>query len=334
MTAPRAGSRLGRIVYTNTCFRSNSGGNVVIDRRGGAFADDLYLVMSDNRNGTVYSSNADIFLFKSTDGGSTWIGPSRVNNDRSQLTAGTSSSTINTGRDCLRPEGFVGYTGGGAQSVRGPCRGDFGADQWWPWVDINDFGHLNIIFHDRRLDENSVLGEWPTSRAAPIGRPGNYLVWTWGAQCEVKQANSRECLAPGAVVIPQPTGLVNPGADPQPGQGSAFLGRFPNFGITDVPSNFDYTFRAGIFAGDYNNVAVTPNDTKAYGYFTDARNGRSSGGPAGGAGPQVGRNPLCEQSDVFVDEYSSIGADAGQKQPKSEDSWFLVTPCPTDGTQP
>ncbi len=326
------GQQQSRIVYTNTCFRSNAGGNVVADRRGGAFADDLYMVFSDNRNGTVYSSNADIFLFKSLDGGSTWIGPTRVNNDRSQLTAGPDQFGFGSGRDCLRPPGSIGFGGTSANPFSGPCDGSFGADQWWPWVDINDFGHLNIIFHDRRLDVNSVLGEWPTSRAAPIGSPGNYLVWTWGAQCEVKNANSRECLAPGAVTVAQPTAPVDPGADPVPGQGPTFLGSLHNFGIQDVPSNFDYTFRAGIFAGDYNNVAVTPNDSKAYGYWTDARNGRSSGGPAGGAGPQAGRNPICEQSDVFVDEYSSLGADAGQKQPKPEDARFLVTPCPGDGT--
>jgi hypothetical protein len=319
------GQQSGRIVYTNTCFRSNPGGNVVADRRGGAFADDLYLVMSDNRNGTVYSSNSDVFLFKSVDGGSTWIGPTRVNNDRSQLTAG--AAVVGSGRDCLRPEGFIGFGGTSADPFSGPCRGDFGADQWWPWVDINDFGHLNVVFHDRRLDPSSVRGEWPQSRAAPIGRPGNYLVWTWGAQCHVQQANSRECLAPGAVEIPQPTAPVNPGADPVPGQGPTFLGRLPNFGIQDVPSNFDYSFRAGIFAGDYNNVAVTPNDSKAYAYWTDARNGRSSGGPTT---PQPGRNPICEQADGMVDEYSSLGADAGQKQPKPEDAMFLVTACPID----
>jgi hypothetical protein len=141
-------------------------------------------------------------------------------------------------------------------------------------------------------------------------------------------------MAPGAEVIPQPNAPFNPGADPVPGQGGEFLGSLHNFGITDVPSNWDYTFRAGIFAGDYNNVAVTPNDTKAYGYWTDARNGRSSGGPAGGSGSQPGRNPLCEQADVMVDEYSSEGGSGGQDQPKSEDSMFLVTACPADATSP
>jgi hypothetical protein len=38
----------------------------------------------------------------------------------------------------------------------------------------------------------------------------------------------------------------------------------------------------------------------------DSRNGRSSR-------TQFGRNPACEQADSMVDEYSSTGADAGQK---------------------
>jgi hypothetical protein len=326
------GQQSGRIVYTNSCFRSNSGGNVTVDHRGGAFADDLYLVMADNRNGTVFSSNSDVFLFKSTDGGSSWIGPSRVNNDRSELTAGnvTIGPFQTGGRDCGRPEGFIGFVQLPPELFQA-CIGNFGADQWWPWVDINDFGHLNIVFHDRRLDEDSTAGEWPTSRTIPQGRPGNYLVWTWGGQCHVRKADSRECLAPGATVIPQPTAPVNPGQDPVPGQGAAFLGRFHNFGIQDVPSNFDYTFRAGIFAGDYNNVAVTPNDTKVYAYWTDARNGRSAGGPGS---PQPGRNPSCEQADGMMDEYSSLSADAGQKLPRPEDAMFLVTPCPADATRP
>jgi hypothetical protein len=304
----------GRIVYTNSCFRSNAGGNVVVDKRGGAFADDFYLVMSDNRNGTRVSSNADIFLFKSIDGGSNWIGPTRVNNDRSD-------APVN--RDCLRNPG-------GPEPLQPDCPVGVhtGNDQWWPWVDINNKGHLNVAFKDRRLDLNSTAHEWPSSRS----RSGNYLVWTWGAQCAVNASNATACVAPGAGVIAQPPGPINPPAtgEPVPGQGPGFLGRYHNFGISDFPSNYDYSFRGGIFAGDYDVVATVDDDTKVYSHFTDARNGRSSGGPAGGEGPQPGRNPLCEQSDVMVDEYSSESADAGQKQPKSEDRRFLVTPCPAD----
>jgi hypothetical protein len=303
------GQQGGRIVYTNSCFRSNSGGNVVVDKRGGAFADDFYLVISDNRNGTRVSSNADVFLFRSTDGGSTWVGPTRVNNDRSDLGA--------VSRDCPPTEPG--------------CLGNFGNDQWWPWVDINDKGHLNVAFKDRRLDVDSATQEWPLSRQ----RPGNYLVWTWGAQCEIGTTAevtgttttipeaARQCLAPAAAVIPQPTEVIDPGADPVPGQGAAFLGPYHNFGISDFPSNYDYCFRAGIFCGDYDVVVTDDADTKVYAHFTDARNGRSSR-------QQAGRNPACEQSDVMVDQYSSTSADAGQKRPKREDSLFLVTPCPAD----
>jgi hypothetical protein len=314
------GQQGGRIVYTNSCFRSNAGGNVVSDKRGptsptcaGAtsvgpdcgFADDFYLVMSDNRNGTRASSNADVFLFKSIDGGSSWIGPTRVNDD---------PSTPPANRDCPLVTGDPPMA-----NPECPATANFGNDQWWPWVDINNKGHLNVHFKDRRLDLASTAHEWPGSRQ----RPGNYLVWTWGAQCTVERSNLTECVAPGAEVIDQPEDLFDPPAGPVPGQGPLFLGRYHNFGISDFPSNFDYCFRAGIFCGDYDVVATVDDDSKVYSHFTDARNGRSSRN-------QAGRNPACEQSDVMVDEYSSESADAGQKQPKPEDAMFLVTECPAD----
>jgi hypothetical protein len=210
-----------------------------------------------------------------------------------------------------------------------PCPTDVhtGNDQFWPWVDVNERGHLNIAFKDRRLDTNSTAHEWPTSRQ----RPGNYLVWTWGAQCQVSSSNATQCVAPAASLITSPGAPVNPGVgDIPPGAGPTFLGNWKNFGISDVPSNYDYSFRAGIFAGDYEVVAVEGND--AYAHFTDARNGRSSGGPAGGATfpSQPGRNPACEQSDTFVEHFPTVGSAYGQNSPKASDSLFLVTPCPGD----
>jgi hypothetical protein len=304
-----------RVSLTNSCFRVPYTGNIVADKRGGAFADDLYLVMEDNRNGTRVSTNTDVFFFKSLDGGTTWIGPTRINDD-------ASSSPAN--RDC-------GRNPGGPEPAQPACPTDVhtGNDQFWPWVDVNESGHLNIAFKDRRLDRNSTLHEWPTSRQ----RPGNYLVWTWGAQCTVASSNATSCVAPAASLITSPGAPVNPGVgDIPPGAGPTFLGNWRNFGISDVPSNYDYSFRAGIFAGDYEVVAVEGND--AYAHFTDARNGRSSGGPAGGATfpSQPGRNPACEQSDTFVEHYPSKGSAYGQDDPKSSDSLFLVTPCPGDGT--
>jgi hypothetical protein len=330
------GQGFGRIVYSNSCFRSNAGGNVVFDKRSGDFADDLYLVMSDNRNGTRASTNADVFFFKSTDGGTTWIGPTRVNNDPSVAPPNRDCPLVTGDPPVPNPECLPTAV--------------FGNDQWWPWADINNKGHLNTHFKDRRLDTNSTAHEWPQARA--LGRPGNYLVWTWGGQCTIDStatvtgpvtpipAGARDCLAPGAGVVEPVLGqcltldeegnvVVAPGECPNappgvvPGQGEQFRGPFHNFGISDFPSNYDYCFRAGIFCGDYDVVATIDDDTKVYSHFTDARNGRSSR-------QQSGRNPACEQSDVMVDEYSSESADAGQKQPKPEDRMFDVTPCPAD----
>ena len=89
--------------------------------------------------------------------------------------------------------------------------------------------------------------------------------------------------------------------------------------MSDVPHNLDYSFRAGIFMGDYNAVAYpnVPAGSKgrgddddddddngnggkgkrdAVGFWTDSRNGRGSGGPTSN---QPGRNPACEQADVW-----------------------------------
>jgi hypothetical protein len=291
------GQQSGRAVLTNSCYRVNSGGNIVVDKRGGQFTNDLYLVFSDNRNGTRESSNTDVFLFRSTDGGSTWLGPTRVNDDPSAL-GGVS-------RDCA-----VGSPG---------CLGDFGNDQWFPWVDISADGWVNVVWHDRRLDADSEAAEWPTSRS----RAGNYLSWFWGANCRTTggtSAGDRQCVAREAQVITQPVAPINPGPDPVPGQGQAAF-PFKNFTISDVPSNEDYSFRAGIFMGDYNNVFVDAGGT-AYGFWTDSRNGRSSK-------DQFGRNPACEQADVFVDSYPA--AVGGTKlTAKPTDELFLVTPCPSE----
>jgi hypothetical protein len=306
-----------RNVLTNSCFRVNSYGNIVADRRGGQFADDLYLVLDDNRDGQRTSSNVDVFFFTSKDGGTTWIGPTRVNDDPSR------QPTIAEGtRDCGR---VMGRT----------CPANalsFGNDQWFPWIDISDKGDLNVVFYDRRLDTNSTAGEWPESRAAPNGRPGNYLVWNFGAQCQITStatvtqastsipAAAGQCLGNEAAVIPQPTAPVNPASgDVIPG-GAQTVFPFRNFNVSDTASNGDYTFRAGIFAGDYNNVHVD-SQNQAWALWTDARNGRS-------ARQQLGRNPICEQSDVFDDEYSASSAGTVRNSATQGMDLYLQTPCP------
>ncbi|MEP6977979.1 MAG: sialidase family protein [Thermoleophilia bacterium] len=317
----------GRSVLTNSCFRVNSGGNVVADKRGGAFADDLYVVMSDNRNGSRISSNTDVFLFKSTNGGATWIGPTRVNDDPSRAPVLANPPAGEGGRDCGRIVGRI-------CPASAP---NFGNDNWYPWVDISEKGDLNVGFEDRRLDTSSTAGEWPVSRAAPNGRPGNYLVWFFGAQCGVNStatvgpttttlpAGASECLGNEASVIAQPATPINPSSGSViPGQHQTTF-PFDNFQISDTASNWDYSFRAGIFAGDYSGLAVEKNQASAL--WTDARNGRGSGGPATF---QPGRNPICEQSDVFFDRFSAGNGGKGKGKFDAKDNLFLVTPCPDD----
>jgi hypothetical protein len=349
-----------RAVLTNSCFRMDPiMHSIVADKRGGAFANDLYVVLYDNRNGTIRDSNNDVFFYRSTDGGVTWIGPTRVNNDRS--TAPTAANANGDpafarqgARDCGRNEGTV------AGRQAGCAENNFGADQWFPWVTIDTRGNLNVTFHDRRLDTDSPVGSgaWPTSKT----EQGNYLVWFWGAKCRITDtatvsqttmggsipAGAQQCVAPEATINPAlfgatPSGNVNApvGAVPGQNQNPATL-PFRNFQVSDTPSNWDYTFRAGIFAGDYTGNVTGPinpllnakgEDTSnsnddAYALWTDARNGRGSGAPTSF---EPGRNPICEQSDVFFDSLQATGNTNGSGTRNSDLTPWLVTPCPLAG---
>lgn len=320
-----------RAVLTNSCFRMDPIFNsIVADKRGGAFADDVYVVLYDNRNGTIRNSNNDVFFYKSTDGGSTWIGPTRVNDDR---------STTPANRDCGRNEQSIGGNNANCPNV------NLGADQWFPYVTINDRGDLNVTFHDRRLDTDSPVGggAWPTSKT----EEGNYLVWFWGAQCSITEtatvhqtttgpvpAGARQCVAPEAVVNPTVAAGTDPGSGLVPGNGqnSSTL-PFNNFQISDIGSNWDYSFRAGLFAGDYTGNSSGPivsgDSNQGASIWTDARNGRGSGTPTT---TQPGRNPICEQSDVFFDRYTVRGGGRKHDDEKGDkaDQSLLVAPCPAD----
>jgi hypothetical protein len=345
------GQSPGRAVLTNTCFRVDPiMHSIVADKRGGPFANDLYLVVYDNRNGTIRDSNNDVFFYRSTDGGTTWIGPTRVNNDRSEApTAANANAATNSrqgARDCGRNDGTTSGTQAGCQER------NFGADQWFPWVTIDKRGNLSVTFHDRRLDTSSPVGvgAWPSSKT----EQGNYLVWFWGAKCRVTDtatvsqrtmggsipAGARQCVAPEATINPglfgaTPSGNVNapPGAVPGQNENPATL-PFRNFQVSETPSNWDYTFRAGLFAGDYTGNVTGPINPlqkahgrdrgQAFGLWTDARNGRGSGDPTSF---QPGRNPICEESDVFFDSLQAAGED-GDGRGNGDLAPWLVTPCP------
>lgn len=338
-----------RAVPTNSCFRYDPIFNsIVADKRGGEFANSVYVVLGDNRNGTIRNSNEDIFFYKSTDGGVTWIGPTRVNND---------PSTAPANRDCGRNTNSIG-----GNSAACPATGT-GADQFFPFVTMSTDGMLNVTFHDRRLDTSSPVGSgaWPASKT----EVGNYLVWYWGAQCKITHATTvsqtttgpvpagaSQCVAPEAVVNPTVATGFNPGAGLVPGQNQNVATLpFRNFQISDVGTNFDYTFRAGIFAGDYSGNASGPtvaagsssgngdqvntdnrSGQDAIAVWTDARNGRGSGAPTSF---QPGRNPICEQSDVFFKFFNASNAGQGSNGRQGDSlNGFLVAPCGGDLQDP
>ena len=104
----------GRQTLTGYQVRVNSAGNIVSSPTNG----NLYLVFSDNRNGTHDSSspvtNIDVFMMTSTNGGTTWSGPAQVD------------------------------SGAG--------------DQWFPWVDVNPKnGNIGVLYNDRG-SSNEVVG--------------------------------------------------------------------------------------------------------------------------------------------------------------------------------
>ena len=64
----------GRQTLSNSQFRVNSAGNLCIDSARGT----LFVVWSDNRNGTATDTNTDVFIASSTDRGATWSSPQQI----------------------------------------------------------------------------------------------------------------------------------------------------------------------------------------------------------------------------------------------------------------
>jgi hypothetical protein len=115
----------GRQTLTGYQVRVWGVGNLVASPIDGK----LYLVFSDNRNGTHDSNNpvtnTDVFLMTSSNGGSLWSGPTQVD------------------------------SGAG--------------DQWFPWVDVNPTnGTIGILYNDRGSSNealyNAALMEIPGSK--------------------------------------------------------------------------------------------------------------------------------------------------------------------------
>ena len=121
-------------------LRVNSAGNIVVDPRAGAFSNDLYVVFSDNRNGTHDSdspvTNTDVFIVSSTDGGATWSPPALVSAGATQA-----------------------------------------QDQWFPWVDVNPTnGTVGVLYNDRTaggVTYNASLTEMPGGKTIVSTAPSD-----------------------------------------------------------------------------------------------------------------------------------------------------------------
>jgi hypothetical protein len=76
----------GRQTLSNSQFRVNSAGNLAVDQSSGPAVSStrLYIAFSDNRNGgltgsfTTVTTNTDVFVVASSNGGSTWTSPVQV----------------------------------------------------------------------------------------------------------------------------------------------------------------------------------------------------------------------------------------------------------------
>jgi hypothetical protein len=195
---------------------------------------------------------------------------------------------------------------------------NYGNDQFFPWMDIDKSGNILIGWEDRRMDTSSTASEWPTSRS----RPGNYLVWFFGGLCTVTQPTGNECVSKSATTVVAPTAPTTSFNNTVFPTQTDFP--FRNIQISDVASNFDDAFGGGVFAGDYSGVAAQ--NGKGYALWTDARNGRGS---LNGVTAEPGRNPACEQSDVFYDEFSlKMGGGNANQQATQNDYAFAAAPCP------
>ena len=103
-----------------TQIRVASFPSMAVDRSGGANDGTIYITWPQ-RNVTPAGSDPDIVLIKSTDGGTTWSSPVRVNDD-----------PLNNGKD-----------------------------QYYPWMTVDQTsGQAMIVFYDSRETTNDSTGVW------------------------------------------------------------------------------------------------------------------------------------------------------------------------------
>lgn len=108
-----------------TAVRMNDFPVMAVDRSGGVWHGNIYLGWGEKGTG---GDRADIMFSKSTDGGSSWSTPKRVNNDA-------------------------------------PTN-----DQWFPWIAVDPYGVINIVFYDSRSDPNNQLTEVWVAQSADGGQ--------------------------------------------------------------------------------------------------------------------------------------------------------------------
>ena len=107
----------GRNVLTNSCFRVNSYGNIAADPRGGAFADDLYVVLDDNRDGQRVSSNTDVSAEtaasrRTARRGSARLGSTTTRQGSRRLRKGRATAVASPVAYAHRPRSISGTTSG------------------------------------------------------------------------------------------------------------------------------------------------------------------------------------------------------------------------------
>ena len=207
-----------------------------------------------------------------------------------------------------------------------------GADQFFPWVTINTKGNLNVTFHDRRLDTDSPVGVGCVADLEDRGRELPRLVLGRAVQDHADADGHPDDDRPGAggrdasasrprpwSTRPSRPGSTRPRRRAGNGQNSATL-PFKNFQISDIGSNFDYSFRAGLFAGDYSGNTSGPivNGTRT----RARRQGRRPRGRVLDRRPQRSR---LRRSDLDSSR-------AGTRSASSRTSSSTTTGCPAETT--